>query len=141
MNSTPLNCWAEPSSCALCTCRVFTQLNSRRTPLNHWCKAGTNTSIYAHLLSASLPCERTPCVSSSETNLSTSTFHFTPADGWGRPCHCKLVRPFRPVIVLNLIYSLLFPNFFYTSEWVAGTLLQNVYTSPWTNEPPTTWLG
>ena len=54
---------------------------------------------------------------------------------------CKLVRLFRPVLVLNLIYSLFFLNFFYSSEWVAGTLLQNVYTSAWTNEPPTTWLG
>ena len=73
------------------------------------------------------------------TNVPSFLFLFTPADGWGRPCHCKLVRPFRPVIVLILIYSLFFLDFFYTSEWVAGTLLQNVDTSPLTSEPPTTW--
>ena len=37
IHSALLHGWAEPNSCALCTCRVFTQLNSRLTPLNHWC--------------------------------------------------------------------------------------------------------
>ena len=50
INSTPLYGWAEPSSSALCTCRFVTQLNSRRNPLNHWCKARTMISIYAQIL-------------------------------------------------------------------------------------------
>ena len=50
INSALLHGRAEPSSCALCTCRVITQLHSRRTPLKHWCNARTRSPIYAQML-------------------------------------------------------------------------------------------